>query len=393
MWKKYAHNIIWILFAASFLLLPVADTRPFAIIPLYPLDFFYGALVFGSVILCEWRIRFSSLWIALSLLGVSVLYSWFVNGATLTGLGQIKSWMLFPACASLGVALTLRQFPQRDINFLRIWFAGLIALGVITVPYWFARILTFDGRLQGPFTSPNFLAFFLFPGVLLSIYWFSQTQKKTEKTLLCILGLLFVFLLFLTHSFGGWLALGTAITWYTLKKEDGARYRKQLFWGGVILLCMIGGEALTSNKLQSLWAERSSLASRQTIWQVAVTALQDHPVSGIGMGRFQEVYLTYQSFFPPYLEWAVPQPHNILLALWLQCGILGLLAMSFLVSTALFRHQKNTEEEQVLQALFVGVLVYGIFDTPLFGNALALVWWSLLVMLLFPLLPKELEDK
>ena len=26
----------------------------------------------------------------------------------------------------------------------------------------------------------------------------------------------------------------------------------------------------------------------------------------------------YQKHFPPYLEWAVPQPHNLYLAFWLQ---------------------------------------------------------------------------
>jgi hypothetical protein len=35
------------------------------------------------------------------------------------------------------------------------------------------------------------------------------------------------------------------------------------------------------------------------------------------------------------------------------------------------------------------MLAYGIFDTPLFGNALAFLWWFLLGFLLVPEIKRE----
>ena len=60
------------------------------------------------------------------------------------------------------------------------------------------------------------------------------------------------------------------------------------------------------------------------IWKSAGLMIKNNPLFGIGPGNFQEKYMEYQKYFPPYLEWAVPQPHNIFLAFWLESGLIGL---------------------------------------------------------------------
>jgi len=77
--------------------------------------------------------------------------------------------------------------------------------------------------------------------------------------------------------------------------------------------------------------DRSSAASRVTIWRSAIAIGRDYPVFGIGPGSFQAQYLRYQKNYPPYLEWAVPQPHNTYLAFWLQTGALGLVGFVLLL--------------------------------------------------------------
>lgn len=62
--------------------------------------------------------------------------------------------------------------------------------------------------------------------------------------------------------------------------------------------------------------------------------------------------------------------------------------MVWLIHKAL-RSQDSSKEQILLQALFVGMLAYGIFDTPLFGNALAFLWWFLLGFLLVPEIKRE----
>lgn len=389
MLKKHAYNILWILIAANFLLIPVADIRPFQNIPLYPLDYLL-ALMIGIGLWSFWFLipkvekptflKISSLF---GLLLTSTALSFLANEPTATGLGQIKSWILLPGFAGLLTAFVLQSYLGRNENILRCWLLGLLALLGTVLPYIFTASLTFDGRLQGSFTSPNFLAFFIFPGVLLSFYFWLAAAKQNTKIVFSAAGLLFLFILFLTHSFGGWFALGGSVAWYFLRSKEYKGDVKKIALVLLVFLIFIGAEVATNEKLQGIFEERSSLSSRLTIWTVAGQALREQPLVGIGMGNFQSVYLAYQSQFPPYLEWAVPQPHNIFLALWLQLGFIGLAVMAWFVQNVL-RTKEHSRGHRLLQALFIGMLIYGIFDTPLFGNALGFIWWLVLGLLLFP---------
>ena len=104
---------------------------------------------------------------------------------------------------------------------------------------------------------------------------------------------------------------------------------------------------------------------------------------GIGLGRFQAVYLEYQKYFPPYLEWAVPQPHNLYLAVWLQTGLMGLIGFIILVARSIFILIKNKNREAVLLlGILTLYLVCGLFDTPFFKTDLAFSFWLAIVLIL-----------
>jgi O-antigen ligase len=81
----------------------------------------------------------------------------------------------------------------------------------------------------------------------------------------------------------------------------------------------------------------------------------------------------------------VPEPHNLFLAVWLETGFIGLLAFLGLLFRALknawlWREEKSTA---LFGALLIGTLTYGLFDTPLFGNGLAYIFWLNMGALLF----------
>jgi O-antigen ligase len=150
---------------------------------------------------------------------------------------------------------------------------------------------------------------------------------------------------------------------------------------------------MSHSQVENLSGERSSLSSRVMIWRTGLYSLADHPLWGIGLGNFQKIYLEHQPYFSPYLEWAVPQPHNFVLALWLQAGLLGLTLLGYIVwiSIQASKQSKLLSERRLLVALLIGTMAYGIFDTPLFGNALALVWWGNLIALFFSSEPEQKE--
>jgi O-antigen ligase len=146
------------------------------------------------------------------------------------------------------------------------------------------------------------------------------------------------------------------------------------------------------DKFQSLitLSERSSFASRMMIWKSAWAIGSDNWILGIGPGRFQETYLSYQRFYPPYLEWAVPQPHNLYLAFWLQTGLLGLIGfIVLLVSWIRYRLKLICDSSQdadankiriILLVMILSMLVHGLIDTPYWKNDLSVVFWLLLLL-------------
>lgn len=143
---------------------------------------------------------------------------------------------------------------------------------------------------------------------------------------------------------------------------------------------------IDSEKWQSLtqYNTHSSMASRIIIWNVSLYMIADQPIFGIGLGRFQEMYLLYQPYFPPYLEWAVPQPHNLFLALWLQTSIIGM--VSFLLLGMFWfwymfrcRHQCDDVIVRQISTTLIALLTFffflGFTDTPFFKTDSAFTFW------------------
>ena len=114
------------------------------------------------------------------------------------------------------------------------------------------------------------------------------------------------------------------------------------------------------------------------IWQAALRMIADHPLVGIGPGNFQREYLRYQQYFPPYLEWAVPHPHNAFLDLWLEGGVLGVTGFALLFwywlssATKHFFLQEKEGLHHILP-LLLGIYCFliGLTDVPFLRNDLA----------------------
>ncbi|KKQ00231.1 MAG: hypothetical protein US09_C0017G0018 [Candidatus Moranbacteria bacterium GW2011_GWD1_36_198] len=96
-----------------------------------------------------------------------------------------------------------------------------------------------------------------------------------------------------------------------------------------------------------------------------------------------------QKYYPPYLEWAVPQPHNIFLAFWLQTGFLGFIGFLFLLLftfTTLWqqlKNKKNTALTAPLLGFFIYSILHGLVDTIYWKNDLAFLFWICLFLVLF----------
>lgn len=323
------------------------------------------------------------LMLGICMIVTGVIFSIFTNDSILIGLGILKSWFAVPLIFAYIVYDTLENRYEIEKTFSAIYCSGSI-VAIIAIIYKSFGIVTFDNRLSAFYLSPNFLSLYLAPSALIGCYFFIQTVKNGSRLLIMTMGisLLSIFgAIFYSYSYACWIAV-----LISLSITSFHYFQKKHFLA--ILLCLISMfsfmvlSQIHSQKLSSLanLNERSSLASRVMIWKASEKMLSEKPLAGIGPGNFQKKYLSLQPLFPPYLEWAVPQPHNIFLAFWLQSGILGFFGFIILLSFIFYSLLKKNESDLInLEMLpfsfFIYLIFHGLLDTPFWKNDLSFLFW------------------
>jgi len=300
-----------------------------------------------------------------------------------TSLGAIKGWFIFPIIFGIVFFDALKKDETiLKKSLLTLFFSGT-AVSAIGIVFKFFGNLTFDGRLKIFWDSPNQLAMFLAIPFLIGLF-FTWKEKKEKRKKLYILCLALIGLsLLCTFSYGAWLAIGMAIIVITGLEYGKIIQKKYLAIFLLILLIFLGWAIFSKYKSVQNTGERSSLASRFMIWKSSGRMIESSPFFGIGPGNFQEKYLEYQKYFPPYLEWSAPQPHNIFLAFWLESGLAGLIGFVCLL-ILFFRDNKiaiknNRDLGILFLAIMIYVLIHGLVDTTYWRNDLAVVFWVVIL--------------
>ncbi|MDX9913584.1 MAG: O-antigen ligase family protein [Candidatus Moranbacteria bacterium] len=318
-----------------------------------------------------------------------------LNDNFLKELGIIKSWFLLPIAFGF-IVFNETQRITTVKKILDTLFFSSFFISIIGLFYLLFGKLTYDGRLSAFYLSPNHLAMILVLGFLIGFWDIVKDKKINIFKLIYLFPILFA--LFFTHSYGAWLSLfisSLIILFFT--------HRKTILILVIIFLIFLISE-YSSPKFYTIFhhQEQSSLNSRLVIWQVSKKIISDNWLWGIGPGNFQEKYLDYQKYFPPYPEWAVPQPHNLFLAFWLQAGLLGLFGFLYLtiswgikkIKILIFSKDLHKKSFSLIVLTIVfATLLHGLIDTPYWKNDLSLVFWSIIYLgLSLKYLPITLND-
>ena len=343
---------------------------------------------------------FYGFFIGLILLGLII--SSLLNDNLFHNFAVIGSWFVLPLC----FVLTIFFLPKKQSfqQILSAIFYSSFTVALISLFYFIANNLTYDHRLKGFYSSPNYLAMYLAPGFIIGI--FKTIQSFQQKNYLSfyfflLLTILTSTSLYLTYSYATWLAiLGSfTIIIFLIKKFTSPHIYLFLFLFFIILLFTQFNNPKLRNIIPNY--SHSSLSSRVIIWKSALKILSDNYIWGIGADNFQEKYLQYQKYFPPYPEWAVPQPHNLYLAFWLHSGLMGLLGFICLIIFWLKNQiviilYSNSKKQKwsalILLTIIFYILLHGLVDTPLWKNDLALLFWLIIFLGMFQSLPHKIKD-
>jgi O-antigen ligase len=147
-------------------------------------------------------------------------------------------------------------------------------------------------------------------------------------------------------------------------------------------LVLISGLAIAGILPERLNPLRQTGGFRLDLWQSSLEMVRDHPILGIGLDNFAYVYQAYLRAGAA-AEPNLSHPHNWVLHLWLELGLLGLIAFGWLV-LRFWRYVLNQSESRWLVAGAAGamadLLVHGFIDNSYFLVDLAFVFWLCLAL-------------
>lgn len=303
-----------------------------------------------------------ALFLASALVGVAIAYA-----------PMPAAWDFFLYAA--GVALYVFIYAKRaDEKFLAATIALLGALSAALTAAFVAFSLSPDFP---PFIQPNSLAGILVLALplnlALAVHWARQGARRQTIAL----GALIVVLLFglvLTGSRGAWLALtsigGVFAVGYFLRRMNARRMKLAAPALALAVCAMLLAATLALSASPEWFARVTGLlgASANDIPRLVLYAqvwrlIQDYIFTGSGLGTFPMVYSTYALQIHVYI---LPHAHNVWLQIWMEQGLLGLVALGwFLVGFYSWAWSRRTEWNWLALgglAASTAMLLHGLVD-------------------------------
>lgn len=362
--------------------------------------------VSALMFIIEWLIKKPTkkfnfgLWPAYVLV-LAAIISTVIAADTTVALGILKGWFFVPAVLYL---IIINSFERKTLRRLSIplfvsllivslW-ACLQKLGIISTLFYQVGDRGFtdyiaQSRAFGPFESPNYLAMFVVPMAFLTLPIFSYARSATDKIFIAAFYILPLSALYASHSLGGLLAFGFGLI-SLLAVLLAKTYRAKLVNSGIKTVLLAVGLIIVAVGFamifSSISSETYSNAIRKDIYHYSIELLKLHPILGIGLGEFQKmvenISISNLGFQMYGLSYAL-HPHNLFLALWLNLGLLGLIAFIYLLGSFFWQLGRRGGDILLLSSTFaamVAILIHGLVDTTYFKNDLSVIFWLLLAI-------------
>lgn len=245
-----------------------------------------------------------------------------------------------------------------------------------------------ERRITSYFDYPNAVGLFLEPIIVLS--WFQieriiketkRNQKKPKAFVFWILvSILSLGNVFLAQSEAGLAALFvTALFYLILSKATRKQTLIFIMIGTALIFAIPQTRAYLIQKFTFQdWSEQVRLSQ----WKESIDLLKDHPLFGVGLSGYPIVMQKYHQ----NLAFEIFQyPHNILMNILAELGLMGLLAFFM----ALYQLIKITIKEKfqtpflLYFLLFFEICLHGFVDVPYFKNDLSLLVWILIACAMY----------
>lgn len=320
----------------------------------------------------------AALWILATLIAI------FVAPNHIAALGLWRAYVLEPMLYAVLLAGTLKRDEGRATLITAligaVMFIAAIAtlqyLGILSIPHpWDTDFLT--RRATGPFPFPNAIALFCAPIAALCIGRLVADNKQhallPSASLLWLGYLCGTLATILAKSIGGFLAILIA-TLVACVWNNKTR-RGTMMLSALIVIGIAATPTIRMPIVSALTFKTWSGTVRLIIWKEAVQMLKDRPILGAGFGAYPEKIKPYRT--ATFIE-IFQYPHNLLLNVWSEAGILGLVAFGWICATWIKKIRNVDKTSSIYMTLpLIAILVHGLVDVPYFKNDLAFLFWTL----------------
>jgi len=330
---------------------------------------------------------------------VSAFISLFISSDFRGGLGIFKAYFLEPAIFYYIVVSLFVS--EKDVLLLisalvlaSIWLSLLAALQAITGRFSFAPWELAQGRVVAVYNSANALGLFLGPvfSFLLSLVLLGRGKIIENKNYILLFSttcFLIAPILILTKSKGTLFALFGSILFiiyfFLSKRLDIKRF---LLLGLITVSIIVTAFCfsffrqfgdLTPPISQDSYKGYDTLRIRFYLWEGTIGLILDHPFFGAGLDNFKELY-SGNYVLPQYRE-PLQYPHNFILTVLSELGVLGMVAFIFLF-WRIFETLKRIGSWGIsFTAVFLYLFIHGLVDVPYFKNDLSLQFFIFLAFI------------
>ncbi|WP_434133627.1 O-antigen ligase family protein [Sporomusa sphaeroides] len=222
---------------------------------------------------------------------------------------------------------------------------------------------------------------------LLAVFLIEQPDYK-KKSVYFIMGCICLITLMLTQARGPWLGVGSALFVMMIAMRKNIYENKKSYIAVAVLMLVL----LTV--VSPLYLERAKTLTdlnfstnyqRISIWEATIPMIQDYPLTGVGLGKFAEIYNEQYYNNPLYKHYFWIHAHNSYLMYAAENGIVNLLAFVYLlfsIGKSLLDQKGDTISIGVFSVVFA-IAASSMVDDLLWAPYLAKILWLFIGIALY----------
>ncbi len=311
----------------------------------------------------------------------------------LSALGIWKAYFVEPILVFI-VATDLLRKRSDDINRV---LTGLCAGGLFIAVFAIFQFFTgwglpapwdVENRVVSLFPYPNAVGLYLAPIIVISVLM-SLTPRNDSRIFWIATALLSSIAIVLSQSEAAIVAvLATLFLGAVLTK----RLRIAAITTVVAVTILVAISPFHQTIFDKLTLNDYSGQVRQSQWRETILMLKDHPVFGAGLNGYPAAMDEYHTD----TQYEIFQyPHTLILNIWSELGLLGLIAFLWLTINIILSLRGGTTKQSpeglprfarndnfwIAFLALTETTIHGLADVPYFKNDLAVMTWILIAII------------